>query len=322
MAGPAKICLLGGAGFVGSRLASRLAALGHDLVIPTRNIARRRHLLVLPTARVLQADVGNPSALAAVLAGCTVVVNLVGILNEPGRSGAGFETAHSKFAAQLVQACESAGITKLVQISALQASATAAPSHYLRSKGEAERIIRESARLRWTILQPSVIFGPGDSFTNRFGRLLKRMPCLFPLAMPGARFAPVHVDDVVEAILRSIGNPSTDGRSYQLCGPQQLTLRAIVIRIARALGLRRLVLGLPVWASRLQARIMDFVPGKPFSIDNFLSLTVASVCTENGMAALGIQPRSFDAHLASALSGVLTRTRLDTTRQIAGRLDS
>jgi NADH dehydrogenase len=176
-----------------------------------------------------------------------------------------------------------------------------------------------AAHLRWTILQPSVIFGPGDSFTNRFAGLLTRIPLLFPLAMPGARFAPVHVDDVVEAIVRAIESAATDNQRYQLCGPEVLTLREIVERIAIVLNLRRMVWGLPRWASRLQAGIMDFVPGKPFSTDNFLSLTVDSICTRNGMAALGITPRSFDANLAAALSSVLTRTNLDKARERAGR---
>lgn len=214
-----RVCLLGGSGFVGTRVAGRLAALGHDLVIPTRDPARRRQLLVLPTARIVRADVNGPAALDAVLAGCSVVVNLVGILNERGRDGAGFEAAHAELARKLVQACARGHVARLVQVSALRADATAGPSHYLRSKGKAEAAIRGATGLRWTILQPSVIFGPGDSFANRFARLLTQIPLVFPLAMPGARFAPVHVDDVAEAIVRAIESPATDGRTYQLCGP-------------------------------------------------------------------------------------------------------
>lgn len=320
MGGPVRTCLLGGTGFVGTRVAGRLASLGYELVIPTRDPARRRQLLVLPTARIVNADVNDPAALDAALAGCGVVVNLVGILNERGRDGAGFEAAHAELTRKLVAACQRRKIGKLVQLSALRADATAGPSHYLRSKGKAEAAIRGAKGLRWTILQPSVIFGPGDSFANRFGRLLTQIPLFFPLAMPGTRFAPVHVDDVAEAVVRAIESGATDSRTFALCGPEVLTLREIVQRIARELDLRRVVWGLPLWASRLQARIMDYVPGKPFSTDNFLSLTVDSVCTEDGLAALGIHPRSFGAHLAAALStSVLTRTRHDTARQAAGR---
>jgi NADH dehydrogenase len=311
-----KICLLGGSGFLGSRLASRLTTRGDDFVIPTRRIARRRHLLVLPNARVVEADINDPERLRSVVAGCSVVVNLVGILNERGRSGAGFRAAHTQLASRLVSACSANGVAKVIQVSALRASVDA-PSHYLQTKGEAERIIAAAGTFSWTILQPSVMFGPGDSFTNRFARLLRWAPGVLPLAMPGARFAPIHVDDVVSAILRVIDDPATDNGTYQLCGPDVLTLRELVVCIARAAGLRRGVWGLPVWLSRMQARVMDFVPGKPFSTDNFLSLTVDSVCTDNGTAALGIAPRSFEAGLPGALEDLI-RSRSGTRLRSAG----
>jgi NADH dehydrogenase len=322
VADPATICLLGGAGFVGSRLAARLINRGYAVVIPTRAPASRRHLLVLPTVRVIEADVNDPDALSAALRGCHAAVNLVGILNEKGRDGTGFRQAHTLFAERLVSACERRGVARLVHISALRADAASGPSYYLRTKGEAERAITSAASLGWTVLRPSVIFGPGDSFTNRFAGLLRRMPWIFPLAMPDSRFAPVHVDDVVEAIARCLDDPATAHKTYELCGPEALTLREIVRRIASVLGLKRRVLGLPRPVSRLQAQIMEFVPGKPFSTDNFLSLTVDSVCTQDGMAALGIEPRSFDAQLPAALGVGLTRSRLDTLRRAAGRSGS
>ena len=315
MASTRKACLLGGSGFLGSRLASRLAAAGWELVIPTRTRSRARRLLVLPTARVVETDIRNPAALARVIDGCDAVVNLVGILNEKGRSGAGFRQAHTELARQLVQTCSRPPVKRLIQVSALRADAQTGPSHYLRTKGEAERLLRESSGLDWVILQPSVIFGPGDSFTNRFARLLGRIPLVFPLAMSTARFAPVHVDDVVAAIAHCLESPATTGHVYQLCGPQVLSLGQIVQRIAQARGLRRAIWGLPRPLSRWQARLMDFVPGKPFSTDNFLSLTVDSVCTEDGFAALGLRPRSLDAHLADALGDSLSRARRDSARR-------
>lgn len=317
-----KVCLIGGSGFIGSRLAGVLARRGAEIVVPTRNPARARQLRVLPSARIVTAEVGDPAALAEVLRGCSAAVNLVGILNERGRDGAGFRRAHADLARTIVAAGTRADIGKLVQVSALNADAESGPSHYLRSKGEAERIIMECDAFGWSILQPSVVFGPGDSFVGRFARLLRRVPLLFPLAMPQARFSPVHVADVAEAIVRCLEDPATSRRTYQLCGPETLSLAEIVQRIDRTAGMRHRILGLPAWASRLQARIMDFVPGKPFSTDNYLSLTVDSVCRENGMAALGILPRSFEGGLAEALAGAITPSRLDTLRQAAGRSGS
>lgn len=296
------ICILGGTGFVGSRLVANLAARGQELRVPTRQALRGRHLGVLPSVRVIEADIHAEAALRRLFEGCDAIVNLVGILNERGRSGAGFRRAHTELTGKAVGAAREAGARKFVQMSGLGANAEQGPSHYLRTKGEAEALVRASSpALAWTIVQPSVIFGPGDSFTNRFAGVLRLTPGLLPLAMPDARLAPVHIDDVIAALCRAIDDPATDGQTYELCGPEVLTLREIVAAIAAVTGQRRAILGLPRWASRLQAALLDFVPGKPFSTDNYLSLTVPSVCRENGLARLGITPRSFTPRLADWL---------------------
>src|SRR5690606_4508306 len=125
-----------------------------------------------------------------------------------------------------------------------------------------------------TSFRPSVIFGPGDSFFNRFARLLKRVPLVFPLACPNARFAPVYVGDVAEAFARALKDPQLYGRRLALCGPREYTLQQLVAYTAECLGLRRLILPLPDFLSRIQAAIFDFVPGKPFSTDNYRSTLV------------------------------------------------
>lgn len=315
-----EICVLGGTGFLGSRLVANLAASGCAVRVASRNIANHRHLKVLPTVQTLTCDVHNPEALQSLVAGCSVVVNLVGILNEKGRNGAGFQSAHTDLCAKLVDACRLGRVTKLVQVSALNASAATGPSHYLRTKGAAEDIIKaRSGDLSWTILQPSVIFGPGDAFINRFAELLRRMPGVFPLARPDALFAPVHVDDVVLAIRRVMHDKATDGMTYQLYGAEIYSLREIVRRISKAMGLRRSVLGLPDWLARAQASIMELVPGKPFSMDNYRSLSVPSVGTEDGLANLGIEPRSFELNLESCIDQIRSRTPHDMHRRTAGR---
>lgn len=315
------ICVLGGTGFLGSRLVSSLSADGYSIRVPSRNTANNRHLQVLPTVRLRQCNIHDEDALRRLVNGCGVVVNLVGILNEKGRNGAGFRAAHTDLSTKLVEACRVARVAKLVQISALKASAANGPSHYLRTKGEAEQIIREQCGpVGWTILQPSVIFGPGDLFTNRFADLLRVMPAVFPLAKPNALFAPVHVDDVVLAIRRTMYDTASDGEVLQLCGAEVYSLREIVLRISRALGKRCYVVGLPEWAARMQARIMEFVPGKPFSMDNYRSLSVPSVGTEDGFSKLGIKPRSFDLNLDSCIGQLRSQTRLDMHRRYAGRI--
>lgn len=315
-------CVLGGSGFVGSRLVAHLANTGHAVTVPTRNPARCRHLRLLPTVRVVHADIHAPGVLEQILRGADAVINLVGILNEAGRDGAGFRRAHVELTRRVIEACRAAGAGRLIQVSALNAAgpdvANPATSHYLRSKGEAEALVRASG-LRWTILQPSVIFGPGDSFLNRFAGLLRLVPVAFPLAMADARFTPVHVDDVVEAIARTVGDPATAGRTYQLCGPDSFTLRELVRMVASTLGLRRRIIGLPRPLSRLQAAVMDFVPGKPFSTDNYRSLLTDSVGSTDGLRELGIQPRPLQPNLAGALGGAGLPGIRDSYRRQARR---
>lgn len=315
-----RVLLAGGAGFLGRHLAARLAAAGHYLRVPTRRSGRVADLEVLPRLQLLRADITDPATLRQLLRGCDAVVNLVGILNEAGHDGSGFRAVHTEFTTRLVAAAREQGVRRLVQISALGADAGHGPSHYLRSKGAAEQAIAAQAGpLAWSILQPSVIYGPGDAFLNRFGRLLQLTPLVFPLACPEARFAPVHVADVVSAIVRCLQDPDTAGHRYQLCGGEAYSLRELVQMTARQLDLRRQVIGLPDGLARLQARIMEHLPGKPFSMDNYRSLSVPSVCTRDGLAELGITPRSLAANLSDCLPPPRRAQRQHTRRQVAGR---
>jgi uncharacterized protein YbjT (DUF2867 family) len=298
-----SICVLGGSGFVGTHLAAALARDGWRITVPTRDPARARHLSPIPALRLVPADIHDPAVLASLCAGQQAVVNLVGILNESGRNGRGFERVHAEFVRKLVEACRRQHVDRLLHVSALNADANNGASHYLRSKGRGERILREESGpdLRWTIFQPSVIFGPRDDFLNRFARLLRAIPLGLPLARPGARFAPVWIGDVVAALQRALADDATAGESYELCGPERFTLREIVCRVRDELGLTRAVVGIPDFAARLQAAICDFVPGKPFSTDNYRSLLVDSVCKVNGLARLGIQPQPLSAILPKYL---------------------
>ena len=295
--------MLGGTGFVGTHLCAALARDGWRITAPTRDPVRAQHLAPIPSLKLVSADILDPRALAALVAGQFAVVNLVGILNERGRGGGGFARIHVDLVRTLVEACRRGRVERLVHLSALNADADHGPSHYLRSKGRGERIVRDEcgADLAWTILQPSVIFGPRDDFVNRFARLLRAIPLALPLARPGARFAPVWVGDVVAAIRRALTDEHVALETYQLCGPEQLSLREIVCRVRDHLGLARAVIGIPDVAARLQAAVCDFVPGKPFSTDNYRSLLVDSVCKVNGLARLGIKPQPLAAILPKYL---------------------
>lgn len=314
-----SICILGGSGFLGTRLVARLIRDGHRVTVLSRDRERHKHLLVLPGLTLENCDVYDEAQLSEHFRGKEVVINLVGILNERGFGGGGFRRAHTELTRVILQAARSANVPRLLQVSALKA-ATDAPSFYLRSKGEAEKLIRAAPTdLHWTIFQPSVMFGPGDSFLGRFANLLASVPFVFPLARPNARFQPVFVDDVIAALIRCLHGAASAGQTYELGGPQIYTLREIVGLVAKLTGHRRWIIGLPNFAARLQGLVMNLVPGRPFSSDNDRSLTVDSVCTENGFARLGIKPQSMLASARQYLGALEDNARLSHNRAAVGR---
>jgi NADH dehydrogenase len=316
---PLSIVILGGTGFVGTRLVARLIKEGHGVTALSRDREQHKHLLVLPGLTLENCDVYDEAQLSERFRSKDVVINLVGILNERGFGGGGFRRAHTELTQVILQAARSAGVPRLLQVSALKASPDG-PSYYLKSKGEAEKLIRDSGNhLDWTIFQPSVMFGPGDSFLNRFAALLGAMPVFFPLARPNARLQPVLVDDVIEALLRCLRGGPSRHQTYELGGPQVYSLREIVELVATLTGRRRWVIGLPDFVARLQGLVMNFVPGRPFSSDNFRSLTVDSICGEDGFARLGIKPQSMIASARQYLGALEDNARLSHDRATAGR---
>src|SRR6202041_2378656 len=163
------------------------------------------------------------------------------------------------------------------------------------------------------------MFGPGDSFLNRFAGLLAAVPLIFPLAKPNARFQPVLVDDVIEALLRCLHGGAASRQTYDLGGPQVYSLREIVGLVAKLTGQRRWVGGLPDSVAYVQAVAMNFVPGRPFSSDNYRSLTIDSVCADDGFAKLGLRPQSMVASARQYLGALENNARLSQTRASAGR---
>ena len=311
-----RALVLGGTGFVGNHLLQQLSRAGWACTVPTRSRARHLSTGLIPGVELVEADVYSVERLTALAFGADAVVNLVGILNEPGSGGKGFDKAHVQLTRTAIEACRAAGVSRLIQMSALNAGK--GRSHYLRTRGAAEALVEDSG-LCWSILQPSVIFGPGDGLFCRFSGLLDLMPAM-GLPCAGTRFAPVSVNDVAAAMVKLLADPSLAKRRFTLCGPEVWTLGEIVRYTARQRGQRRLIVPLPGFVSRLVAMFMDFVPGKPFSTDNYLSAQLDSVCSGgDGLRELGIVPTPVEAIMGPFLRGEGKQMRFDSLRKHARR---
>lgn len=312
-----SVCILGGTGFVGRHLINRLAEHKIQMRVLTRHRERHRQLLVFPTLQLIEADPHDEQCLLTHFEGCDAVINLVGVLNA---SRAGFERSHVELPEKIISACRQRGVRRLQQMSALGA-AEDARSLYQRTKAAGERRVLEAngEQLLTTCYRPSVIFGRGDSFFNRFAELLRLAPGFFPLPTPNTRFAPVHVGDVVEAFVRTLEDKASAGRALELCGPNSYSLRELVAYTAEVTGQRRRIIGLGNSASALQARILGMLPGQPYSYDNYLSSCTDNLCADNALPKLNIHPAAVEAVVPGYLAGLNERRRYNVFRQRARR---
>lgn len=314
-----NVLLIGGSGFIGCHLAHRLAERGATVTVTTRRRERAKHLTLLPTAEVIEADVHDPAALGRLTAGRDAVVNLVGILHSRSGSpyGPDFARVHVELPRKIAAACVRNGVPRLLHISALGA-ARDAPSQYLRSKADGEAAIREAgSAIASTIFRPSTVFGPGDHFLNMFAELQRTFPVL-PLACPNARFQPVYVEDVAAAMAHSLEDDSSHGQAYELCGPRVYTLRELVEYAGELIGHRRPVIGLSPGLARLQAALLERLPGKMLTRDNVASMEVDAVC--NGACLpFGAMPVSLESAAPTYLGEHVPRSRFRPMRTRAGR---
>jgi len=318
------VLVLGGAGFVGRHLVAALAARGCSVTVPARRRERAKHLVLLPTVEVVEADVNHPGVLARLTAGHDTVINLAGVLHSrrgrrdergPNDYGPDFARVHVELAQAVVNACRAAGVKRLLHMSALGADPQA-PSEYLRSKGIGERAALAAEDLAVTVFGPSVIFGPEDAFLNLFATLARFLPVIV-LACPQARFQPVYVGDVVRAFLAALDERESRGKRYDLGGPQQYTLRDLVAAVCAITRRKRLIVGLGERLSMAQARMLELLPVKLMTRDNVRSMRVPSVCSTP--FPFGIEPAALEALAPSWLAPVGPRERYPALRTHARR---
>lgn len=308
-----KVLVLGGSGFVGRALLEQLQRAGHNATVPTRRERQARELGPLPAVTVVRGDVlGTPGFLERLLPGHDAVVNLIAVLQG---SEARFEQVHVQWPHRLARACVSAGVSRLIHVSALGVG-DQAPSRYLRSKSRGELTLQAVPGLRATVLRPSVIFGARDRFLNLFASLQALAPVM-PLAGASAQFQPVWVEDVAQALLRCLEWDDTAGKTYEIAGPQVYTLRELVRLTGALSGHPRPILPLPGPLATVQALVLECLPGEPMmSRDNLASMRVPNIATGQlpGLEALGIQAASLAAIAPRYLAPGQAEGRLDTLR--------
>ena len=311
-----RICIIGGSGFVGRHIAHQLVERGYDVRLLTRDRERAKHLLVLPSAEVITANVHDRAELARQFSGMDAVINLAGILHQSKKNS--FDNTHVQLTQKVLDACRATAVQRVLHMSALAATPNA-PSAYLRSKAEAEKRVlafQQAGSGETTIFRPSVIFGHGDSFINLFAKLIKILPVI-ALACPNARFQPIHVDDVARAFADSLDQASTFGQAYNLCGPKIYTLRELITLIAALLGKRRPIIGLGPRLSYFQAWLMEWLPVKLLTRDNYFSMQVDSVC--DCEFPFDFKPSSLESVVPEYLAGASRRGKYALFRNRAGR---
>ena len=311
---PKKILILGGSGFVGRHVCSRLSLQHHQVTVPTRRLPAR-HIQMMPGVTVVQADVHDAKQLQTLVHGHDVVINLIAILHGTEEE---FTQAHVTLPANLARACHAENVTRLIHISALGASLQG-PSLYQRSKAQGEAVLKQ-AGLNLSILQPSVIFGTDDKFLNLFAQLQQLAPVV-PLAGAATRFQAVWVEDVASAVARCVMDTRTIGQTYEICGPDIWSLKELVQKAGQWAGVRggkgRWVFGIPNAMAWLQAFLMELAPGQPLmSRDNLRSMQVDNIASGKalGLKDLAIQASSVSSIAPSYLGHQGACTKLDVFR--------
>ncbi|MCV2357070.1 complex I NDUFA9 subunit family protein [Paucibacter sp. B2R-40] len=312
-----NILILGGSGFIGRSLCEQLIrAYGGRarITVPTRRLSHAQAIQGLPGLTVLQADVHQAGQLESLLTGHDLVINLIAILQG---SEAQFERAHVALPRHLAKVCAATGLRRLIHVSALGVAddGQPAPSRYLRSKAAGEAVLR-GANLDLTLLRPSVVFGAGDHFVNLFAKLQAVFPVL-PLAGAHVKFQPVWVEDVAAAIVACVLDGSTAGQTFELAGPQVLSLADIAHLAGQISGHARPIFALPAPLAWAQAVAMELMPGEPLmSRDNLASMRVANVASGllPGLETLGLSPQSIAAVVPSYLSAGQGCARLEAWR--------
>lgn len=290
MATRSVAAVFGGSGFIGRYVVKRLAARGYVVRVCGRDTEKAKALMT--AGRVgqvvpLYVSLSNPATVERAVEDADVVVNLVGILAE--RHVGDFQRVQADGAGRVARAAAAAGAIRMVQVSAIGADPSS-PSAYARTKAEGEAQVR-AAMPGATVLRPSVVFGAEDQFFNRFGSMAMLLPVM-PVIHGETRFQPVYVADVADAVVAALEREDAQGALYELGGPRVYTFRELLEYVLRETHRRRRLVTIPPRLAELQARVGEWIPGKPLTRDQLLLLARDNVVSPGvpGLEALGITP--------------------------------
>ena len=275
-----KVVILGGTGFIGAQLATKLSPISEKIVIPTRNIESNSGLKMIPNLKIIRTDIKDERSINQLFKDADLIINTVGILNELDEDNS-FDKIHYQITKKISHCIKKNNIKRYLHISSLNADPKSI-GKYLKSKGQAEDFLisETSSFCKLTIFRPSIVFGESDSFFNKFATLLKFLP-IFPLACPNAKFMPVYVEDLTDFMISTINNVDSYGKKIDVTGPNEYTFRELINQTLRALKIKRIIIPLNNFLSQVQARVFEKLPGKLFTMDNYQSLQIDS-CSDKG----------------------------------------
>ena len=305
-AAPGLITVFGGSGFVGSQVVQDLARRGWRIRVAVRRPDRAYKLQTSGHVGQIQAvrcDATDPAQVEAALAGADAAINLIGILYEGG--GRSFKALHVDAARNIAAACAAAGVDRLVHISAVGANPESA-SRYAGTKAAGEMAVRE-VKPDAVVIRPSIVFGAGDGFLNRFAAMATMAPALPLIGGGKTRFQPVYVGDVAQAIARAVERTDAAGRTFELGGPEVLTFKEVLELILRETRRRNGLIPLPFFAARgigSLAQLTGVVGIAPvLTRDQVVQLETDNVVADGaeGLAELGIEPTGVEAIAPSYL---------------------
>lgn len=281
------VTLIGGSGFLGTRVAQQLLSSGARLRVASRDPDKAWHLKPLANLGQLQfarVDVRKLETVEPVVRGAHAVVNLVGAFDGD------LDAVQGSGAGRIAAMAKEAGASAFVHVSAIGADPESDIA-YQSSKGEGEAAV-SAAFPGATILRPSIMFGEDDNFINMFARLIAMAPAM-PVFASGAKLQPVFVDDVSDAVLSVLEDKSLAGKTYELAGPEVMTVLELNQRIAAAQDRHRMFLPLPDFAGRTFANLTGWLPGAPITADQYAMLAKGNTAGGDlpGLARLGITPK-------------------------------